>query len=89
MPLDEHAECFPESDRGKVAKNQEDAVREAAKGAPYGSIILRFGVVFGPYMAANVLSDMMQQALLNHDIELFPPAAVHSTFCISQMLCAP
>ena len=75
VPLDERAECHPESERGKIADNQENAVKFAAKGAPYRSIILRFGVIFGPYMQANVLSDMMQQALLNHDIELWPPAS--------------
>ena len=32
-------------------------------------------MIFGPYMQANVLSDIMQQALLNHDIELYPPAS--------------
>lgn len=75
MPLDERAECHPESERGKRAQELESVITSYRKSAPFGIIVLRFGVIFGPYMAANVLSDMMQQALLNHDIELWPPAS--------------
>jgi nucleoside-diphosphate-sugar epimerase len=75
VPLDERAECTPESAKGKLKLELEEMCDAFRKGAPFGTIVLRFGVVFGPYMGANVLSDMMQQALLNHDIELWPPAS--------------
>jgi len=75
VPLDERAECHPESERGKRAQELESVITSYRKSAPFGIIVLRFAVIFGPYMAANVLSDMMQQALLNHDIELWPPAS--------------
>lgn len=75
VPLDERAECNPESERGKRAAELENVCNIYRKNAPFGILILRFGVIFGPYMQANVLSDMMQQALLNHDIELWPPAS--------------
>lgn len=75
VPLDERAECTPESERGMKKLELEQVCNIYRVGASYGTIILRFGVIFGPYMAANVLSDIMQQALLNHDIELWPPAS--------------
>jgi nucleoside-diphosphate-sugar epimerase len=75
VPLDERAECAPESERGKRALELESISTSYRKGATFGIIILRFGIIFGPYMEANVLSDMMQQALLNQDIELWPPAS--------------
>jgi nucleoside-diphosphate-sugar epimerase len=75
VPLDERAECTPESIRGKSRYELEKVVTKFARGAPYHSVILRLSLVFGPYMDANVLSDLMQQALLNQDLEIDPPAS--------------